>query len=371
MHQSDISLLSHFSIIKDPRVDRTKKHKLIDILAIAVCSVVAFAEGFEDMEDFGREREEWLRTFLELPHGIPSHDTFERVFSRINPAEMQTAFIAWIESLQTELKGKVVAIDGKSVRRSFDRATNKAAIHMVSAWVSESNLLLGQIKTEEKSSEIKAIPELLNLLEVSGAIVSVDAIGCQKDIARTIVGKNAHYVLAVKKNQPNLHEDIEYIFSVAEERGFIHETHQTVDGGHGRVETRTYQTITDLTLVPHAEGWQGVQSVGRAHAIREVGDKKSEETRYYISTLDGSAKDFGRAVREHWGIENSLHWVLDVSFSEDQSRIRKDHAPENVAVLRRIALNLVKKEGSKGSLKRKRKRAAWNNDFLIKVLSGN
>jgi len=368
------SLVAHLSIIKDPRIDRTKKHNLIDILTIAICAVIANAESWDDIEDFGLLREDWFRSFLELPNGIPSHDTFARVFSRLDPKQLQAAFAAWMQALHRETAGKVVAIDGKTLRRSFDTATGGNAIHMVSAWVAESNLILGQLKVDDKSNEIKAIPQLLDMLAVRGAIVSIDAIGCQKDIAAKIRNKKADYVLAVKKNQPQLFDDIEYIFSVADQAGrtgVIHETHQTVDAGHGRVETRTYQTVADLDLVPASQDWIGAKSVGRVTSMREIGEKKTVETRYFITSLAGSAKDFGRAVREHWGIENSVHWVLDVTFGEDQSRIRKDHAPENLAVIRRIALNLVKQEKSKRSMRGKRKRAAWSNEYLITAFTGN
>lgn len=369
---NDISLLSHFLIITDPRVERTKRHKLIDILAIAICSVIAYGDSFEDMEDFGNERLEWFKTFLELPHGIPSHDTFSRVFSRLNPVELQTAFANWVQALQTSLAGQIVAIDGKAVRRSFDKATGNAALHLVSAWGSEAGLVLAQMKVDDKSNEITAIPALLKLLQLKGAIVSIDAMGCQKAIAQEIKTQKADYVLAVKKNQPNLFEDIEFAFTASESHSeLIHETYQTVDKGHGRIETRVYQTITALEKVPAAFAWTGAASVGRVISTREIGDKKSIETRYYISSLPGSAHDFGRVVREHWGIENKAHWVLDVTFNEDASRIRKDYAAENMAATRRIALNLLRKDTSKGSLIKKRKRAAWNNEFLIKVLAGN
>jgi len=370
-NNNDISLISHFSIVTDPRIERTKKHKLIDILVIAICAVIADGDGFEDMEDFGNERIEWFQSFLELPNGIPSHDTFSRVFSRLNPVELQTAFSNWIQAFQSSLEGQVVAIDGKTLRRSFDHATGGAALHLVTAWASDVGLVLAQMKVDEKSNEITAIPALLKMLQIKGALVSIDAIGCQKTIAESIIEKKADYVLAVKKNQPNLFEEIELAFKTSNKfPELIHETHQTIDKGHGRIETRSYQTITALMNVPVALEWPGARCVGRVVSTREIGDKKSTETRYYISSITGSASTFGRAIREHWGIENKAHWVLDVTFKEDASRIRKDYAAENMAVSRRIALNLLKLEKSKRSLKGKRKRAAWNNDFLVKVLLG-
>jgi predicted transposase YbfD/YdcC len=371
--QDEISLLSYFSEITDPRVDRTKKHNLIDILAIAICAVIADADGFEDMEDFGNQRLEWFKTFLDLPNGIPSHDTFARVFSRLDPKELQKAFTNWTSALQASFEGQVVAIDGKSLRRSFDSATGNAALHLVSAWVSDTNLVLSQMKVEDKSNEITAIPKLIELLHLKGAIVSIDAIGCQKTIAQNILDKKAHYLLAVKANQPTLFQDVEMAFNHAKSHPeLIHSTCQTVDKGHGRIETRVYQTMTDLVWVPAALTWPGAKCVGQVISTREIGKKKSVEARYYISSLPGAAETFGHAVREHWGIENKAHWVLDVSFNEDASRIRKDNSAENMAVARRIALNLLKKAtfSKRRSLKGKRKHAAWNNDFLIRVLLG-
>lgn len=371
---NDISLVSHFSIVSDPRIERTKKHKLIDILTIAICAVIADADSFEEIEVFGNERIDWFESFLELPHGIPSHDTFTRVFSRMDPKELQLAFSNWVNAFQESIKGQVVAIDGKTLRRSFDKANGNAPLHMVSAWAADSELVLGQLAVDKKSNEIKAIPRLLQLLFLKGAIVSIDAIGCQKDIAQVIIEKKADYLLAVKKNQPALHEDIELAFQQAEhDPKLVHSSQETADKGHGRLETRLYQTITNLEWVPTASQWPKAHCVGRVISTREWAGKKTVETRYYISSINGAAADFAHAVREHWGIENKVHWVLDVTFGEDRSRIRKDHSAENMAVLRRIALNILKRHTSpkKMSLKMKRKKAAWDNNFLIKALLGN
>ena len=373
MHSNGKDLLTHLSIVKDPRIDRTKMHNLIDILILAVCAVIANCDGWEEIEWFAQEREEWFSTFLELPNGIPSHDTFSRVFSRINPDELGNALSNWITALQVETKNKVVAIDGKSVRRSFDKATQKSSLHLVSAWLSHDNLILGQVKVDSKSNEIKAIPKLLDLLHVNGAIVTIDAIGCQKKIVEKILSKGANYVLAVKRNQSDLFEQIDWLFTQSNrDQSLIFQTHQTVDAGHGRIETRTYSTIAAPELLTGIEGWKGLRANGMAESIREVGDIRSCEKRYYIMSTCGNSAEFGKAVREHWGIENSAHWVLDVTFGEDQSRVRKDNSPENLAMLRKIALNCVKQETTKKtSMKRKRKLASWNTDYLAKILAGN
>ena len=368
------SLLVHFSSMTDPRMDRTKKHNLIDIFAIGICAYVAYAESWQDVENYGIINYEWLSTFLELPNKIPSHDTFARVFARLNPKELQSAFISWTQSIQECTRGKVVAIDGKTIRRSFDKATKCPAIHMVSAWSAANKLILGQVKTEEKSNEITAIPSLLELLNIHGAIVTIDAIGCQKSIAKHIINKKADYLLAVKDNHPELADNIKQLFNHAESSGqkeTIHDRYVHHDAGHGRIETRAVSTITDMSLLPRAEEWTNLRCVCRVDSTRELDDKITKNTRYYISSLDGNAKEVGEAIREHWSIENSVHWVLDVTFTEDASRVRKDFGAENLAVLRRIALNLVKKEPSQRSMIQKRKIAGWDHSFLIKVLTGN
>ncbi|ADU61349.1 ISAs1 family transposase [Pseudodesulfovibrio aespoeensis] len=372
MPNCDKSLITHLSIVKDPRIDRTKKHNLIDILVIAVCAVIANAEGWEDIECFGITREKWLKTFLELPNGIPSHDTFARVFARLEPIELQQALSSWLSALQIEMRGKVVAFDGKTVRRSFDRATQKNSLHLVNAWLSQDNLILGQVKVDDKSNEITAIPKLLEMLHLEGAIVTIDAMGCQKAIAKQIGSKKADYVLAVKQNQPELYEYIDLLFNESKvNTSLLHQTRRTIDSGHGRIETREYSTIVGDDLLAGITGWDNLNAIGMVESKREVGNTISNEKRYFIMSINGHAQRFGDAVREHWGIENTVHWVLDVSFGEDQSRIRKDNSPENLSMLRKIALNCVKQESTKTSMKRKRKMAGWDNSFLIKVLTGN
>jgi predicted transposase YbfD/YdcC len=370
------SIRAVFSRIDDPRIERSKKHKLIDIITITICGVLCGADSWVDIALFGESKKEWLEGFLELPNGIPSHDTFGDVFSRIDPDQLQECFIEWVRGVEELTRGRLVSVDGKTVRRSHDRFRGKSAIHMVSAWSSANGLVLGQIKTEEKSNEITAIPELLKLLEISGCVVSIDAMGCQKEIARAIVDKEADYVLSLKPNQAGLHEDVRELFDGAFQFGFDgidYDTYETVGKGHGRIETRQCWTISDAKSLGYIRGlseWKSLNTVAMVRAERRTGDSVSAESRYYISSLDGDAQRLLSAVRGHWGIENSLHWVLDIAFREDDSRVRVGHAPENLAVIRHIALNLLKQEKSlKVGVNAKRKRAGWDNDYLLKVIS--
>lgn len=369
-----VAIVEHFKNIEDPRIDRGKLHNLMDIIAIAICAVICGADTWEDIELFGEAKHEWLKQFLELPNGIPSHDTFGRVFSIISPVEFQRSFLNWIKAISESIEREVVAIDGKTSRRSYDRGKGKGAIHMVSAWATANRVVLGQVKTEDKSNEITAIPELLDILALKGCIVTIDAMGCQKTISAGIIEKEADYVLALKGNQGTLHEDIKLFFEDAKETGFKgirHDFHETIDGDHGRIETRRYYTISDIEWLEGKADWKGLKSIGMVESEREIGEKVTKEIRYYISSLPGNAKQFGDAVRRHWGIENSLHWVLDVAFREDECRIRKGYAAENFAVLRHIALNLVRQEKSiKRGVKGKRLKAGWDNDYLGKILSG-
>ena len=370
------SITLHFASITDPRIERSKKHKLIDILTITICGVICGADGWVDIAMFGEAKKDWFEGFLELPNGIPSHDTFGDVFSRIDPGQFSECFIEWVRAVSELTKGQVIAIDGKTLRRSHDRSAGKEAIHMVSAWSSANGLVLGQVKTDEKSNEISAIPELLKLLEISGCIVSIDAMGCQREIAKAIVDKGADYVLSLKQNQGNLYEDVKELFDGAFEFGFEdidYDTYETVEKGHGRIETRRCWAISDpqgLSYIRSLSEWKNLNSVAMVKAERRIGDSVSVEKRYYISSLKGDARQLLWAIRGHWGIENSLHWVLDIAFREDESRVRKDNSPENLAVLRHITLNLLKQEKSlKVGINAKRKRAGWDNDYLLKVLS--
>lgn len=370
------TITRHFGNLVDPRMERTRRHELVDIITIAICGVICGGDSWVDIELFGKSKQDWLAKFLGLPNGIPSHDTFGRVFSRLDPDKFRSCFMDWVAAISQITRGQVVAIDGKTVRGSHDKANGKDAIHMVSAWASANHLVLGQTKVNDKSNEIVAIPVLLELLELSGCIVTIDAMGCQTGIAQQIISKGADYVLALKENQGSLYEGVKDSFNCGYRSGFEdveHDYYEVVNKGHGRIETRRCWSISadeELDYVDEHKRWPGLSSVVMVTSEREVGDQVSVETRYYISSLKGSARKLLEATRTHWGIENSVHWILDVAFDEDRSRVRKNHAPQNLAIIRHIALNLLKQETtSKGGVKARRKRAGWDNDYLITVLS--
>jgi predicted transposase YbfD/YdcC len=346
----------------------------MDILVIAVCAVISGAEGWEDLEEYGKANAAWLGDLLDLPYGIPGHDTFRRVLARLAPEELTQCFLAWTNALSAASGGDIVSIDGKTLRHSFDHATSTAAIHMVSAWASANRLVLGQLKVEEKSNEITAIPALLRLLDVTGAVVTIDAMGCQKEIAKTITEQGADYVLALKDNHPTLSEEVTLFLNEARATGFAdiaHAYHETVDGDHGRIETRRYWITSEIEWLGAKASWSNLHSVGMVEARREVGETVQVETRYFLTSLPAQGVRFAQAVRQHWGIENSLHWVLDVSFDEDACRIRKDKGAQTFAVLRHIALNLLRREPHhKRGIKARRKRAGWDRDYLVQVLTG-
>jgi predicted transposase YbfD/YdcC len=364
-----------FGDMHDPRVQGRCDYPLLEIIFIAICAVIAGADGWTEIETFGKSKEKWLKQFLPLEKGIPSHDTFGDVFRAIDAEEFQGSFMRWIERVFTVTKGQVIAIDGKTVRRSHDKAIGKDAIHMVSAWASANGITLGQRKVDEKSNEITAIPELLRLLNVNGCIVTIDAMGCQTKIAQAIRDEKADYVLRVKANQGHLHQDIAEWFAYADDiqfKAMPHDYAETTHKRHGRIEIRRCWVLDDPVAfehIRHYDEWADLQTIVRVERERHLPDKVERETAYYISSLQPNARPILDATRQHWGIENSLHWVLDVTFREDEARIRKDNSPQNFAVLRHVALNILKQDASKGSLKQKRYRAALDDAFLFQLLT--
>lgn len=345
-------------------------------MVIAICAVICGADDWVEVELFGESKEGWFRTFLELPNGIPSHDTFTRVFARLDPDAFRQRFIEWVQAVSQITGGQVIAIDGKKLRGSAEPILGHGAIDMVSAWATENHLVLGQVKVDSKSNEITAIPQLLQVLELAGCLVTIDAMGCQKEIAQTIVDQKADYLLEVKENQGHLYEDIAEAFAGAEEvtfRDVSHSYHKTVDGSHGRIETRDCWSISDPEYLHYLRGyadWPQLHTILMMRNQRKLNGKVELTTHYYIASPTWSANRFLTSKRSHWGIENGLHWVLVIAFQEDHHRLRKDHGPENFAVLRHIAVNLLKQDKSvKAGIKAKRLKAGWDNDYLLKVLS--
>ena len=373
---SAVSLHDSFCDLHDCRRDHLRLHNLWDIIALTICAVVCGADNWVDIERYGHHKHDWLKGLLELPNGIPSHNTLSRVFSLIDPAGFQRCFGAWAQALVGATQGRLIAIDGKTLRGSADPANDRTALHLVSAWAEANHLVLGQVAVSEKANEITAIPELLKLIDVTGAVVTIDAMGCQKEIAAKIVEGGGDYVLALKDNHPTLANDVSELFCKGLENDFAevqHDGYTTYDKDHGRVETRHYHQVkVPPELLERHPGWKKLKTIGMVFSERQVGDAEATgETRLYLNSLPLDAKRFAAAVRGHWGIENNLHWILDVSFDEDSNRTRTDHGPANLALMRRIAASLLKQETTaKGGIKCKRKQAGWDNDYLLTVLDG-
>jgi predicted transposase YbfD/YdcC len=369
MAGAHVPIKKHFRQLKDPRRRHGRKHLLIDIIVIAICAVICGCDDWQQIATFGRERRDWLKRFLDLPNGIPSHDTFERVFDQLAPDAFQACFREWMESLSAVLGLKQVAIDGKTLCASG--TAKLRPLHLVSAWATANHLSLGQIAVAEKSNEITAIPQLLDLLDVHGAFVTIDAMGCQKEIAAKIRERGGDYVLSVKDNQPTLLEDIQNAFTQALDSNFAgleHDEYETNEKGHGRIEGRHYAVIYDPVSLRQKDLWQDLRVIGLCVSERTVGRETTTEARYFIGSRKASAKTYGGALRNHWRIENTLHWQLDVSFGEDKNRVSKRHGAENLALLRRLALSLLKQHADQRSIACKRLAAALNTAFLEEVV---
>jgi len=373
---SEVSLHDCFAELQDSRRDHLRLHNLWDIIALTICAVVCGADNWVEIEKYGLRKQGWLEQLLELPNGIPSHDTLGRVFALLDPDAFQRCFGQWTQALVEATQGRLISIDGKTLRGSADRANGRGALHLVSAWARANHLVLGQVAVADKSNEITAIPELLKLIDVAGAVVTIDAMGCQKEIAAKIIEGKADYVLALKDNHPTLAEAVGALFREGLENDFAALQHQsctTHDDAHDRVETRTYHQVkVPQAFLEQHPGWKGLRTLGMVFSERQVGpDPATCHTGFHLSSLPLDIKRFANAARGHWSIENNLHWTLDVSFDEDGSRLRTDHGPENLAMIRRIAAWLLKQETTaKGGVKCKRKQAGWDNQYLVKVLDG-
>jgi predicted transposase YbfD/YdcC len=370
--QPDLSITKFFRKLKDPRRAHRRRHHLQDIIVVALCAVIAGAQDWQQIVTFGRKRLDWLRGFLELANGIPSHDTFERVFDRLKPQAFQACFRDWVQAIRTAVRIKHIAIDGKTLRGSG--SAKLGPLHLVSAWASAQHLSLGQVAVDSKSNEITAIPALLELLELNGALVTIDAMGCQKAIAQTIVDQGGHYALTVKDNQEHLLEDIQQIFLKALDTDFAaldHDDYRTHERGHGREELRCYTVLHTTEGIRHADAWANLTTIGMCYSERTVQGTTSTEVRYFIGDKKASAKYYASGLRHHWGIENNLHWQLDVNFGEDGNRVQKRNAAENLALLRRLTLSLLRAHPSKDSIARKRFAAALDPSFLEEILRGD
>jgi predicted transposase YbfD/YdcC len=372
MATSSLSVKVHFRKLRDPRRKHGQRHRFLDVIVIAICAVIAGSNCWTDIAAFGRRRHAWLKRFLALPNGIPSHDTFERVFQLISPQAFGACFQQWMLVLAETVGCTHIAIDGKTLRRSG--SSDLGPLHLVSAWATKNHLSLGQVAVDAKSNEITAIPQLLELLDLHGALVTIDAIGCQKEIAAKIRAGGGHYVLTVKDNQENLLTDIQECMAQADEDDFAkidHDTYTSVSEGHGRRERRSYTIIRDPVGIRNRHAWRDLKVIGMCYSERTVQGKTSEEARYFIGSKKASARYYAQALRDHWRIENCLHWQMDVSFREDENRTRERNAAQNMALLRRLAVTLLKRTPTPGSIANKRLQAAWDTDFLQEVLQAS
>jgi predicted transposase YbfD/YdcC len=373
MKQGEASdFLTYFGTIQDPRLDRRKLHRLDTILFIALCAVISGVKSWVEMEEFGKARQVWFSKYVDLSNSIPSHDTFARVFSQLNPKEFEKVFLGWIQSVYQKTKGEIVSIDGKSVRRAHDKKHGLGPLHLVNAWAHTNHLVLGQVKTEGLGTEIEAIPKLLQILDVKGCIVTIDAIGCQKEIAREIQEKKADYVLALKGNQELLHEEVREYWNDPGLPAHEYDTYETVEKGHGRIEIRHYRVSDKIDWLSVRKDWRGLTSIGMVESKRIIGEQTTIQRRYYLTSLKANAKQLAKAIRSHWEVENKVHWWLDVLFQEDQSRARVKHAAQNLALLRRLSLNILRRDlNSKKSLNIRSRLAGWKTEYLETLLNGN
>ena len=365
------NLIEHFSSLTDPRIERNKKHQLIDIIVLSVSALCSGANGWEAIEEFGHEKREWLQQFIPLNNGIPSHDCIQYVISRLSSSEFKDCFINWVNSIMKVCSGEIIAIDGKTARGSRDKKNNKNPLHMVSAWACQQRFVLAQEAIDDKSNEITAIPKLLKLLEIKGCIVTIDAMGCQRTIAKQIVDQEGDYVLGLKGNQSKLHEAVKDFFTTTDTTDFKQVDHDYIeetDKGHGRLETRRYWISSNLNTLPNTAQWAGFNSIGMVERDCIQGEKHTIERRYFICSINEDAKLFAKAVREHWGVENPLHWRLDVIMGDDASRIKKDNGATIMTSLRHLCMNLFEGEPSSLSLAKKKRKASWNDNYRAKVI---
>jgi predicted transposase YbfD/YdcC len=371
----ETSIVTYFAELDDPRIEKNQKHPLINVISIAILGVICGADTWVDIERYGKAKQAWLGTFLDLKNGIPSHDTFGRLFRWLDAEQFQAQFLAWTHHICEMTEGQLVSLDGKKLRRSHDKQHERDGIWMVSAWAGENRMVLGQTKVDEKSNEITAIPQLLSALDLSGCVVTVDALGTQTTVAQHIIAAGADYILPVKDNQGTLYEDMSLLFDGFETEAYaevLYDTAKQISEAHDRREIRQCWVVQQpeyRAYLRREQHWPQLTSLVKLLTIRQTPKKTEVTIRYFISSWTASAQAFLKRIREHWQIENGLHWVLDIAFREDESRIRKDHAPQNMAVLRHMALNLLKQETSvKVGIAAKRKMAGWDNDYLLKVL---